>query len=74
MKQLLVVLGALWALGNLYVAVLFITSGLAEKTANKGGVQQALLMLGGLLIGLFALILLRQCVALARSKLNEGEA
>ncbi len=74
MKQLLVVLGALWAMGNLYVAVLFISSSLATKTADKGGAQQALLMLGGLLIGVFAVILIWQCVALARSKVNEGEA
>jgi hypothetical protein len=64
----------LWAVGNLSVALLFITSGLAEKTANKGGAQQALLVLGGLLLGIFALILIWQCVALARARLTEGDA
>lgn len=74
MKQLLATLGALWGLGNLYVAVLFITTGFAEKTANKGGAQQALLVLGGLLFGIFAVILIWQCVALARAQVSEGEA
>jgi hypothetical protein len=74
MKQLLAVLGALWGLGNLSVAVLFVISGFAEKTANKGGAQQALLVLGGLLIGIFAVILLWQCLALARSGAIKGEA
>jgi len=74
MKTLAAALGLLWGLGNLCVAVLFITSGFAEKTANKGGAQQALLVLGGLLVGVFALILIWQCVTLARARLNEGDA
>ena len=74
MKTLAAALGLLWGLGNLCVAVLFITSGFAEKTANKGGAQQALLVLGGLLVGMFAAILIWQCVALARARLSEGDA
>ena len=70
MKTLAAALGLLWGLGNLCVAVLFITGGLAEKAANKGGAQQALLVLGGLLVGVFALILIWQCVTLARARLN----
>ena len=71
MKQLAVGLGVLWSLGNLWVAVLFMTSSLAQKTADKGGAQQALLMLGGLLLVLFAVLLIWQCVVLARSRVFE---
>lgn len=48
--------------GNLLVACLFVTSGLAAKTAAKGVGQH------GPLIGLFALPLAGQCVKLALSR------
>ena len=68
MRQLAALLGLVWAAGNLLVAYLFVTSGFADKTAAKGFIQQALLWSGGLLIGLFALLLAWQCVALAVSR------
>jgi hypothetical protein len=68
MRQLVALLGIFWVAGNLLVAYLFLTSGFAAKTAAKGFLQQALLWSGGLLIGLFALLLAWQCVALALSR------
>jgi hypothetical protein len=68
MRQLLALLGLVWVAGNLCVAYLFVTSGLTAKTAAKGMSQQGLLISGGLLIGLFALLLAWQCVALALSR------
>jgi hypothetical protein len=68
MRQLVALLGILWVGGNLLVAYLFMTSGFAAKTAAKGLLDQALLWSGGLLIGLFALLLAWQCVALALSR------
>jgi hypothetical protein len=67
-RQLVALLGLLWVAGNLLVAYLFVTGGLAAKTAAKGFDQQVLLWSGGLLIGLFALLLAWQCVALALSR------
>ena len=68
MRQLVALLGLAWAAGNLFAAYLFVTSGFADKTAAKGLIQQALLWSSGLLIGLFALLLAWQCVALALSR------
>ena len=65
MKILVALLGLLSVAANLLVAYLFVTSGLAARTAAKGATQQGLLLAGGLLIGLFALLLAWQCVALA---------
>lgn len=72
MRQLVGALGLVWALGNLYAAWLFVAGGLAEKTAHKGPEQQALLLLGGLLIGLFAVLLIKQCLGLALSRESEA--
>ncbi len=68
MRQVVALLGLLWAAGNLLVAYLFVSSGLAEKTAAKGFGQQALLVVGGLVVGLFAALLVWRCVALAMSR------
>ncbi len=65
MRQLVALLGLLWTAGNLLVASVFVTSGLADKAASKGFGQQALLWSGGLLIALFALPLAWQCLLLA---------
>jgi hypothetical protein len=67
-RQLVALFGLLYAAANLCVAYLFVTSGLAAKTAAKGVTQQGLLLSGGLLIGLFALLLAWQCLALAVSR------
>ena len=67
MRQILALLAIAWAAGNLLVAYLLLTGGSAAKMAAKGFSQQALLWSGGLLIGLFALLLAWQCLALAIS-------
>jgi len=61
-RQLVAALGLAWALGSLYAAWLFEAGGLAGKTAHKGLEQQALLLVGGLLIGPFAVLLIKQCL------------
>jgi hypothetical protein len=68
MRQLVALLGLLYVAGNLLAVYAFITSGLTEKAAAKGLSQQMLLLSAGLLIGLFALLLAWQCVALAFSR------
>jgi hypothetical protein len=68
MRQLVALLGLLYAAANLLAVYGFITGGLAAKTAAKGVSQQALLLSAGLLIGLFALLLVWQCGALALSR------
>jgi hypothetical protein len=68
MRQLVALLGLLYVAANLLAAYLFVTGGLTAKTAAKGLTQQGLLLSGGLLIGLFALFLGAQCVALAVSR------
>ena len=55
-------LGLLWALGNLLLAYLFVTSAFASKTAAKEGLPaQLALLVGGALIGVFAVGLLWLC-------------
>lgn len=68
MRQVIALLGLLYVAANLLAAYVFVTSGLAAKTAAKGPMQQGLLISGGLLIGLFALFLAWQCIALALSR------
>ena len=64
MRRVVAVVGLLWATANLLTAYAFLVGGLAAKTAAKGLVQQGLLLAGGLLIGLFALFLVWQCLRL----------
>jgi hypothetical protein len=68
MRQMVALLGLLYAVGNLLAGYAFITSGLADKAAAKGFSQQALLLSAGLLIGLFALLLVWQSLMLAVSR------
>lgn len=68
MRQVVALLGLLYVAANLLAAYVFVTSGLMAKTAAKGIVQQGLLLAGGLVIGLFALLLAWQCVMLALSR------
>jgi hypothetical protein len=71
MRQLVAVLALLWALGNLLVAYLFLTSGVAAKNVHKGLGVQASLIVGGLLLALFAMILVVQSLSLATSRQKE---
>jgi hypothetical protein len=67
-KWLVAVLGVLWALGNLGVAYLFFTSGIAAKNVHKGLGVQASLVVAAAFVGLFAVLLLAQGVSLARAR------
>jgi uncharacterized membrane protein len=67
-RQLVALVGLLYVAVNLLAAYVFVTGGLAAKTAAKGVLQQGLLLSGGALIGLFALLLAWQCVVLAVSR------
>lgn len=65
MRAAVAALGLVWALGNLLVAYLFVTSAFVAKTAAKEGIlSQLSLLVGGLVIAGFALLLARQCVSL----------
>ena len=67
MKALVAVLAIVWAAANLIVAYLFITDAFVAKTAAKEGPPaQAALLLGGLLIAVFAVLVARQGLALLR--------
>lgn len=68
MRLVVALLGLIYVAANLLASYVFVTSGLAAKTAAKGMLQQGLLLSGGLLIGLFALFLAWQCIALALSR------
>ena len=61
-------MGLLYALGNLGVAYLFFTSGIAAKNVHKGLAVQASLVIAAALVGIFAVLLLAQAVSLARSR------
>ena len=71
MKLVAAGLGLLWAAGNVVAALLFLANGLAAKTAAKGLIEQALLILGGLLLLILAALLAWQCIELARSGAEE---
>ena len=64
-------LGVAWALGNLGVAYLFFTSGIAARTAHKGLGVQASLVAAAVLVGLFAVLLVAQGLNLARSRVPD---
>lgn len=68
MRPLLALLALLWALVNLYVAYLFVVNGFVAKTVQKGIGVMGSLILGGVLIAVFALILVVQAVRLAISR------
>ena len=71
MKWLVALPGLVWALGNLCVAYLFFTSGIAAKNVHKGLGVQASLVLAAVFVALFALFLLAQGVSLARSRVPD---
>jgi hypothetical protein len=68
MKPVVGVLGVAWALVNLILAYFFLIDAFTAKTAaHEGILAQASLLLGGLLMGLFAVFLARVCVRLVRA-------
>lgn len=72
MRQLVSLLALAWAGANLYVAYLFVSSGL--RLVKKGVLQQALLVSGGLLIAVFALVLVVAAVTLFLSREAQGRS
>ncbi len=59
MRQLAALLGILWAVANAALGAFFVTGSFTATTAAKEGiVAQLALLLGGVLIGTFALLLL----------------
>jgi cytochrome b subunit of formate dehydrogenase len=65
--------GLLWALASLLVAFLFVANAFVAKTAAKEGLPaQLALLVGGALIGIFAVLLARQCVGMLRRGLAAG--
>lgn len=73
MRQLAALVGLAWAAACLLAAYIFITSGLGPKAVAKGIGQQGPLISGGVLIAVFALFLVWQCVALAVSRSPKTE-
>jgi len=67
MKRVVAVLAIVWAAANVVVAYLFVTNAFVAKTAAKEGLPaQAALLLGGLLIAVFAVMVAREGLALFR--------
>lgn len=63
MRPLIAVLGLVWSLANLVIAYFFVTSAFVAKTAAKEGIlAQLSLLVGGVLIAVFAILLARECV------------
>jgi len=68
MKRLVAILELLWAAVNVMIAYLFITNAFVAKTAIKEGLPaQAALLLGGALIGAFAVTLAWQSLQILRA-------
>lgn len=69
MRRTAAILGLLWGLLNLLASYLMVTSAFLSKTAAKEGIaSQASLLLGGIAIGYFTIVLLRQCVRMLRQR------
>ena len=67
MKRVSGVLAVVWAVANLVLAYFFVTGAFVAKTAAKEGLAaQAALLLGGLLIAVFAVMVAREGLALFR--------
>jgi hypothetical protein len=67
MRPVVAVLGLVWSLANLAIAYFFVTSAFVAKTAAKEGIlAQLSLLLGGVLIAVFAILLARECVRMFR--------
>ena len=68
MKYVVALLSLVFALATAYVGYQFATVALTDKMASKGFVLQALPLLGGLALIVFALPVLWQCVVLMVAK------
>jgi hypothetical protein len=69
MKTLVASLELVWATANFAVAALLVTSAFAAKTAIKEGLlAQAVLLLGGVAMAVFAYLLARQCLDVLRAR------
>ncbi len=68
MRFLVSLLALAWALGNLFVAYLFLTLSVGEKAVHKGLPQQGALLFGGLVLGITGLLLVGQSFSLMRGK------
>jgi hypothetical protein len=67
MKRLVAVLELLWAAGNVVLALFFIPNAFTAKTVIKEGLPaQAVLLLLGLLMVVFAVMLALECVKVLR--------
>lgn len=72
MKLLIAGLAAVWAIANLVGALVLLVNGAAAKTAAKGIFEQALMLLGALLVMGLAALLIWQCWQLLRSGPEPG--
>ena len=68
MRYVWSLLGLVYALLNLYVAYLFITSAVGPRLSEKGVLFQVAPLLGGVGLFLFALPLVWNCVRLVTSR------
>lgn len=66
MKQIAALLGLIFALANAYAAYLLAWSGI--RLVEKEILDRGLLIMGGLTVGIFALILVGQCLQLLVSR------
>ena len=66
MRQIASLLGLIFALANAYVAYLLAWSGIS--LVEKEILDRGLLFMGGLTVGVFALILVGQCLQLFVSR------
>lgn len=66
MKRVAAILALLWCLPHLVVALWMVQGAFVAKTAmHEGVLAQLSLLLGGILIAIFALLLARSCVRIA---------
>lgn len=67
------ILGLAWALASVAVAYWLVTSAFLAKTPAKEGIlSQLALLLGGIAVGFFALLLVRQCLSLITGRRPAG--
>jgi hypothetical protein len=61
MRPLTIILAFTWALANLFGAGVILVNGVMEKTSAKPFIEQSLMLLGGLLVVVVGLLLIREC-------------
>ncbi len=73
MKPLIALLGLIWALANLFAAYLLVRNSFTAGTpAKEGFPAQLLLLVGGLVLAVFALSLAWGSVRLAGQRANDS--